>query len=76
MGEIAGLQQAGKEQRMAENAAKNSMAKAATGILTSGVQAANSGIAQMKINQQIGSVEADLAAGVIDQAQADAMIAN
>lgn len=75
MGEIAGLQQAGKEQRMAENAAKNSMAKAATGILTSGVQAANSGIAQMKINQQIGSVEADLAAGVIDQAQADAMIA-
>lgn len=75
MGEIAGLQQAGKEQRMAENAAKNSMAQAATGILTSGVKAANSGIAQMKINQQIGSVEADLAAGVIDQAQADAMIA-
>lgn len=75
MGEIAGLQQAGKEQRMAENAAKNSMAKAATGILTSGVKAANSGIAQMKINQQIGSIEADVAAGLIDQAQADAMIA-
>jgi len=75
MGEIAGLQQAGKEQRMAENAAKNSMAKAATGILTAGVGAANSGIAQMKINQKIGSVEADLASGVINQAQADAMIA-
>lgn len=75
MGEIAGLQQAGKEQRMAENAAKNSMAKAATGILTSGVGAVNSGIAQMKITQKIKGIEADLAAGVIDKAQADAMIA-
>lgn len=75
MGEITGLQQAGKEQRMAENAAKTSMAKAAGSILTSGVAAVNSGIGQMKIDQQIKGVQADLKAGTIDQAQADALIA-
>lgn len=73
--EIKGLQQAEKEQRLKENAANNALASAAGGLLTQGTKALNSGMAQNALNKKIAGIQADLKAGNIDQAQADALIA-